>query len=171
MILCLDFDGVLHPVFPRADRTDSENQHFSYLPRLVRVLQDFPELRILITSTWGHSRDLHTLRAIFPRAFHERIIGKTTKLPGSNTPGGRLAEVQAWMATHAPGTPWVALDDMPELYAPGCCVVACLDGFTEDEASRLRAALANPGAYAQHYPVPDMNDPREKGRIRIAGER
>ena len=31
MILFLDFDGVLHPFFPRNDRSDAENQFFSYL--------------------------------------------------------------------------------------------------------------------------------------------
>ena len=45
MILFLDFDGVLHPVFPRKDRTDEENQLFSCLPRLEGVLRDFPGMR------------------------------------------------------------------------------------------------------------------------------
>lgn len=52
MILFLDFDGVLHPFFPRADRSDEENQLFAYLPRLEGVLRDFPEWQIVISSSW-----------------------------------------------------------------------------------------------------------------------
>lgn len=54
MILFLDFDGVLHPFFPRSDRTDEENQLFEYLSRLEKVLRDYPICRIVISrSTFG----------------------------------------------------------------------------------------------------------------------
>lgn len=48
----LDFDGVLHPFFPRPDRSDEENQLFSYLPRLEAVLQEFGDWQIVIASSW-----------------------------------------------------------------------------------------------------------------------
>lgn len=56
MILFLDFDGVLHPFFPRRDRSDEENQLFGYLPRLEVVLREFPGWKVVITSSWRENR-------------------------------------------------------------------------------------------------------------------
>jgi hypothetical protein len=52
MILFLDFDGVLHPFFPKRELLDEENQLFSYLPRLERVLRDRDVDRHPNTSSW-----------------------------------------------------------------------------------------------------------------------
>lgn len=131
MILFLDFDGVLHPLYPTAELPE-----FCYLPRLAAVLRDFPRVEIVISSSWRTEFELEALRAFFPADLQARIIGVTPWLPGS-----RCEEVLAWLREHRPGSPWLALDDQPKLWRQTGRLLLCGDGFREQEEARLRSEL------------------------------
>ena len=139
MILFLDFDGVLHPFFPRADRADEENQLFSYLPRLERVLRDFPEWQIVIVSSWRENRPWENVIQAFSPDIMARIIGATPVLKSKL----RYEEILAFLDMNDYQTKhWVALDDDQDLYPSDCTnLILCEDGFRDTEEFMLRKAF------------------------------
>lgn len=167
-ILFLDFDGVLHPFFPRSDLSDAENQKWSYVPNFEAVIRDFPDVDIVISSTWRIEHPLDELRSHFSSDIASRIIGVNPTLPNHrpHEDGGRQPECEAWLVqnnkTHLP---WLAVDDMVDLFTPGCAVVVAQDGFKERDSERLRQALVNPRAWAVSNPVPNRN--RNLGKTHI----
>jgi hypothetical protein len=160
MWVFLDFDGVTHPYFPRADLTDAQNQHFSFLPTIEAVLRRHPHVGIVIASSWRHSHKypLNVLRLKFSPDLRDRVVGTTPDIPvqpGQSDDGSRQAEVEAWLASHGQShASWVALEDVLHLYRPGATVVAVPDFFGEREAELLEAALTDPVTYARQHPVP-----------------
>lgn len=150
MLLFLDFDGVLHPFFPREDRPDVENRAFSYRPRFERVLREHHQLEIVICSDWRKSHSLEGLRGFFSEDIRPRILGVTPVLPKDRTGVGwvgiRHREALAWLETQAMSNrPWVALDDDYLNWLPLSPLVCCNDGFREAEEAALRAMLGGGG--------------------------
>ena len=146
VILFLDFDGVLHPFFPRSDRSDEENQLFAYLPRLEKVLRDHPVCRIVISSSWRENRPWEMVIGAFSPDIVPRIIGATPVLRVKEPPypsHPRLEEIARFLdANGHSNAQWVALDDDPGLYPPGCAnLILCEDGFREAEEAILRQVL------------------------------
>ena len=80
MILFLDFDGVLHPEY--SDRAVPDEIAFCHLPRFEAVLRDFPNVEIVISSTWRYHLPLDALRERFSAdkdcALH--VLGETARL-------------------------------------------------------------------------------------------
>jgi hypothetical protein len=148
VILFLDFDGVMHPFFPRADRSDDENRYLSYLPRLEAVLRDHSEVRIVVASDWRLRHSFDELRAFFSPDISARVIGTTEPVRPEHRsePGQRQRQVEAYLrVNNLVGLPWVALDDDVENYLPGASVVICDDGFRDAEDAALRALLKSAG--------------------------
>lgn len=147
MILFLDFDGVLHPVFPRRDLTDADNQLFSFLPRLEGVLRDFPEILIVIASSWREGRPWeHVIKAFSPD-IAARIIGATPVIKAKWPPypqHPRYDEILAFLdASGNQDTQWIVLDDDHVIYPPDCPnLILCADGFCDNEESLLREVLS-----------------------------
>lgn len=146
MIIFLDFDGVLHPFFPRRDRSDAENQLFSYLPRLESVLRDFPEWKVVITSSWRENRPWENVIRAFSPDIVERVVGSTRVIRVKEPPYSRHPrhdEVLAYLQENSLlETRWIALDDDPRLYPVGCPnLLLCDDGFREVEEVALRKFL------------------------------
>lgn len=81
MILFLDIDGVLHPFFPREDRTDAENQHLSYLPHFATVLRNFQSVRLVIASDWRKRHTLDELRDLFGDLGSRRATASAKRWP------------------------------------------------------------------------------------------
>jgi hypothetical protein len=164
--LFLDFDGVTHPYFPRADLTDAQNQYFSALPIIEAVLRRHPEVGVVIASSWRHVKPLPELIAVFSPDLHERIVGITPDVPppsGHGEEGSRQKEVEAWLLANGQhGAPWVGVDDVIWLYEPGASVVRVPDLFSEKEAALLDAALTDPAEHARRWPVPDHSSARRK---------
>lgn len=73
--LFLDFDGVLHPFLAR-----SSAEAFCHLPRLERVLREFPAVQIVIASTQRESVPLTHLAQRFSPDIAARIVGITPVL-------------------------------------------------------------------------------------------
>lgn len=119
MILFLDIDGVLHPE-PCFDKT----QLFSCLPRLEAVLRDFPEVQIVISSTWRESRSLSELKTFFSPDIAARVIGVTPlwrDIPSIVEVIGyqRHAEIEAWIRnSEMPWQKWIVIDDKSYLFKP-----------------------------------------------------
>jgi len=147
MIIFLDFDGVLHPVFPRRELTDEENQLFSYLPRLESVLRDYPEFKIVISSSWRQFRPWENVIGAFSSDISARIIGATPVLKSNEPPypkHPRYEEILDFLEkNYLESAPWVALDDDPEIFPPDCTnLILCPDGFRDLEEEMLRNVLS-----------------------------
>lgn len=141
MVIFLDIDGVLHPLFPRKDRPATESSPLAYLPRLAAVLRDYPSAYIVISSTWRIKRTLNELRALFPDDLQTRIIGSTPILADAHRPGGREAEALAWLEDHPQHFAWIAVDDCAVCWFSLSRLVLCNDGFRDDEEVSLREAI------------------------------
>ncbi len=70
MILFLDFDGVLHP-FPKPN---DPAQLFVNLDRLEGVFREYPDMQIVVSSTWRESHTLLELKALFSSDLRGRVI-------------------------------------------------------------------------------------------------
>lgn len=144
----LDFDGVTHPFFPRADQTDAGNQYFSKLPKIEAVIREFDEALIVISSTWRCSHTLEQLQAFFSEDMRHRVIGVTPEFPmskdGTEWIGCRQREVEAYLASNGlSDAPWVALDDVIDNYLPDAPLVFCDDKFGVQEAEVLREKISS----------------------------
>jgi len=140
MILFLDFDGVLR-------RKDSplyklEN---SLVANLEQVLRSFPQVTVVITSSWREAFSLHQLRKHFADDIAQRIVGVT---PSSQGRDGfyRHREVLAYLRRlPSPEHSWLAVDDDVQHYPPGCpvLVVDPARGFDPSAARELTCLLAS----------------------------
>jgi hypothetical protein len=145
MILFLDFDGVLHPE-PLSDLT----RLFERAPLLEACLAQFPDVKIVITSTWRNERSMEELKAILGPGLASRVVGITPKwieVPESFDRIGyqRHAEIDGWLRIHAPvWESWVALDDKSWLFKPFLEQLVKVDpttGLTEESIVKLRCKL------------------------------
>jgi hypothetical protein len=138
MIIFLDFDGVLHPFLER-----SGAKAFCYMPRLEKVLREFPSVQIVITSTQREFVPLPLLKEQFASDIAARIVGTTPVhqiRDAGDVASSRHREILAYL--DGSGTDWLALDDDVSLFPLGCAeLVLCEDGFRDPEERVLRAAL------------------------------
>ena len=113
MILFLDFDGVLHPQYD-GQQVPLEVV-FCHLSRFEAVMRCFPNVDIVISSTWREQFDLSSLRARFSSDIALRIIGVTplsADLPPANKPKTRECEIINWLqVNNRQGEEWIAIDD------------------------------------------------------------
>lgn len=133
MILFLDFDGVLHPQ-PTILRPG--RGVFTALHLLEDVLRQVPHVEVVISSSWRMRHPFGELREFFAPDVRDRIVG-VTPMPGDvaeaprelHNECPRHAECLAWLARHRPpGTPWLALDDIADEFAPQCRNLMLIDG-------------------------------------------
>jgi hypothetical protein len=145
MILFLDFDGVLHP-----EPCYDQDKLFCFLPRLEKILLEFPNINVVVSSTWRDTRSLNTLRGFFSESIHQRIIGVTPRwqdYPELFDVVGyqRQTEIEAWLrGSGEPWLPWVAIDDKSYLFRPflrNLIKTESSSGFNEDAEMKLRTLL------------------------------
>lgn len=132
MILFLDFDGVLHP-FPMAQ---SDRQFSATLP-LWKVLENIPEISVIITSTWREKYSFSELVGLLVahggERFADRFIGITPILESTSAymPGIRQREIESWLSNNVPeNTPYLILDDIEEYFDSSCKNLYLVDGVT-----------------------------------------
>lgn len=82
MILFLDFDGVLHPYPCKPE------QAFSAAPRLLAVLDDFPHVDVVVSSSWRLLRHSRAWLDV-PEALRERNHGPHAGDPQARTQDAR----------------------------------------------------------------------------------
>jgi len=105
MIVFLDFDGTLHEI---------ECQHwgeFKHVLKLEQVLNDFPSVKIVISSSWRCRETLSELQLHFSEHFRHRIIDVTPQLADSNVPLARFKEISLWLERNDYQGAWIAIDD------------------------------------------------------------
>lgn len=145
MILFLDFDGVLHP-----DPCTDPQRLFERAPVLAPVLQAFPEVSIVLSTSWRTHLPFAELLEPLPGPVRERVIDMTPEFsrfdaPRPLVPYRRQAECLHWLQARGDaGAQWVALDDRASLFAPYCeQLILCESalGLTEATAARLYGAL------------------------------
>lgn len=145
MILFLDFDGVLHPQYE--GQATPADVAFCHVPRFEAVMRDFPDVEIVISSSWREHLPLDALRARFSPDIAQRITATTFV----DTPGEpplierREWEIVSWLiAQGRQDEPWIALDDAVwQFKEHRQRVVSCLSYAGMDDATEaaLREAL------------------------------
>lgn len=153
MIVFLDFDGVLHP-----ESVDSKNLLLCRLPLVEEVLREFPQVDIVISSTWrldwsDPSVATVEMRKHFSPDIAQRVVGVTPHhrdLDWKQAPDGlhlwtRQWECEMWLrANRPPGTLWLALDDRPYWFRPFSKNLMEFErntAFTPDHQDEFRARL------------------------------
>lgn len=173
MIIFLDFDGVLHntDVFVRsiessiaANLQEHERKFltnkgklvdgeslFEHAERLALVLESFPDIRIVITSTWRLHFTLDSLKEFLPKPLADRVIGVTPQLftISGNGVTLRSREISRYLQINCPADQqWIALDDTDYLFFgygdnPHLFLIDGKRGFTDTDAVVLEQWLRN----------------------------
>jgi hypothetical protein len=137
MILFLDFDGVLHPHL-RHEPDFCRNEF------LWKILRACPTAQVVFSTSW---RDIysHTEMVGFVtngggEDLAHRIIGSIPNLEKEGRYGRRDLEIQGWLDANSHVGPWLAIDDIPELFNgghPNLYVVDGGRGLTEADVSAI----------------------------------
>ena len=141
VVIFLEFDGVLHSM------PSWEHEVFEHMPVLADVLRQFPELEIVISSSWREHHRLDALREFFPEDIQHLVVGVTPILSRGDTsiPAERQREIEAWLQAFRPaGPPWVAIDDWAEGFEPNCqslLLTHSKRGFQASDAEMLKAMI------------------------------
>jgi len=145
VILFLDFDGVLHP-----DPCPDQTRLFENAPRLVDVLEEFPDVGVVLSTSWRTVCSQAELLAPLPPPLRSRVLGANPrrsdfKPAPVRLPYRRHAECEEWLRMHGmPDSPWLALDDRADGFAPFCERLLVCDariGFDARVQAQLRAML------------------------------
>jgi hypothetical protein len=145
VIVFLDFDGVLHP-----DPCTEPARLFENAPRLAKAIGDFPEVGLVLSTSWRQAKPYEQLLAALPSRLQQRIIGLTPNFSdfapcASLIPYPREAECMRWLEQNRlQGEDWLALDDRPSWFTPYCeNLIAChpQSGFDVAVSARLQGAL------------------------------
>jgi len=146
LILFLDYDGVLHP-----DPCPDAARLFENAERLARVLEEFPEVGIVLSTSWRNVRSETELLEPLPEILRHRVLGVTPNFSefsaaAARIPYQRHAECEQWLQMHEmASSPWWALDDRPSWFAPYCENLIECDanrGFDDRVSACLSSALA-----------------------------
>lgn len=125
MLLMLDFDGVLHPLYAVDDYAFAEDAfggealpRFAHVGALAEALAPHVALRIVISSSWQLAHPLPELKRLIA-PLGEQVIA-TTGDAGLT----RYDSIRRWLAASGYDGEWIALDDDAR-------------GWPEDERHRL----------------------------------
>ncbi|MBD1553153.1 HAD domain-containing protein [Pseudomonas typographi] len=124
-VLFLDFDGVLHPDAVYLSRQGptlrSEGALFMWAPALADSLEPFPQVSLVLSTSWVRNLGFKRAAAYLPAALGARVIGATwhssmaKDWPGDSRWDGRTRYDQICRyASRARLAHWVSLDDDPE---------------------------------------------------------
>ena len=87
MILFFDFDGVLHPeaafLVKGRPTLKAEGELFMWAPPLIKTLADFPEVQIVLSTSWARELSFNRARQCLPAELRRRVIGSTWHSPMS----------------------------------------------------------------------------------------
>ncbi|BCB25299.1 hypothetical protein SKTS_01850 [Sulfurimicrobium lacus] len=118
MILFLDFDGVLHPIRCVGG---IDEPLFSRASALWEILRTCPDVEVVFSTSWRDLYKLDEMVTLVTQGGGEdlahRFVGATPNLEAEGFYGRRDVEIQRWLDAHNHTGPWLALDDISELFA------------------------------------------------------
>lgn len=138
MLIFMDFDGVPHPTPCFQDNL------LCRLANLESVLREYPDIELVISSSWRNHHTLQTLAAMFSVDIGARIVGvtpPTEAMPAEAQAYVRQYEIEIWITENRPWSKWIALDDQPHLFEKDCPNLLVTDpsmGFLIADQQRLR---------------------------------
>lgn len=104
---------------PNAD----DSEHFSCAPLLWELLRRHPEISAVFSTGWRFEHPVAELRSLVcsngGEDLAERFIDATPLLRHEAETGSRERDCLAWLQAHSHVGPWLALDDMPDLFSRG----------------------------------------------------
>lgn len=120
-ILFLDFDGVLHPneVYVYHGRgivleTGPEHCLFEYAELLVTLLEPFPEVHIVLSTSWCSSlKRFDVVKGHLPEVLQQRVTGATWHSAKEHYRWlslTRYEQIQEYVSRHQVDN-WLAIDD------------------------------------------------------------
>lgn len=107
-VIFLDFDGVLHPAYV----TPWSSNRFEYLPDLERLLSPWPDVRIVVHSSWRVDHSVEQLRTLLG-LLGSRVIGVTPRLQREDS----ILAAVGQLGHGGRRLDWCVLDDAPEEFA------------------------------------------------------
>lgn len=176
MIIFLDFDGVLHHekvtikrlgqtarmfLKPHEARYLTKDGNlvcgkdlFEHAERLANVLQPYPDIKIVISSTWRGHFSIETIKSFLPASLASRVVGITPIHYRSGDDGMRLHEIQIYLKENElTGEQWIAIDDNRRLFYDyigahsNLFLIEDQKGFNDDAAAAFAEILR------KHYGV------------------
>lgn len=152
-LLFLDYDGVLHPSEVYVDQSGEAylkepGELFMWAPILLGLLAPYPEVRIVLSTSWARHYGGDVAAGRLPEPLRVRVVGSTEHQ--RQTERGR--EVVTFVAANAiQDHHWLALDDNPWGWerAPRGALILCHPsvGLSRDEtqeqiAERLQRLIS-----------------------------
>lgn len=147
-ILFLDFDNVLHTfgdIWMRMGHSCMEftpkATAFKWVPDLMEILRDFPDVHVVIHSTWRVSKDVDEIKLILFQFGHPDLADRILATTGPF--GGRYSSIQKFIEEFGIAEYVIVDDDRDELPDDGTVVfVPPARGISDSDAKKeLRAAL------------------------------
>jgi hypothetical protein len=139
-ILFLDFDGVMHPEFCHSSK------HFMHRDYFEEVARAFPDIELVISSTWRLTRSLDELRELFSADIAARVTAVTPRYPQLDDVPDTLvgyereAECRAWLLQQGyAAREWLAVDDRSWNFRPFSRNTFLVDGSIGLDAEASRA--------------------------------
>lgn len=115
MILFLDFDGVLHSALNAVGHSDD----FIKLPILENWLRQYPEVNIVISSSWREIMRMEALREIFSEDLRHRVVDACPIIPiDQEINYYRYEEIMTWIKLQKYDGLWLAIDDATHEFPP-----------------------------------------------------
>ncbi|MEH6388469.1 MAG: HAD domain-containing protein [Pseudomonas profundi] len=124
MLIFLDYDGVLHPdaVHRRLNghiELRAPGELFMWAPILIEALVPYPELSIVLSTSWVRELGFRPALAFLPARLAGRVIGATWHSRMSTTTDGiiewdqqsRYDQISAHLSRQTVAMPWLAIDD------------------------------------------------------------
>lgn len=133
MILFLDFDGVLHPDAAYLEKgrpvLRATGELFMWAPALIEALVPYPQIKIVLSTSWVRVRGFERARDALPEDLRRRVIGATWHSAMSRSAHNGLKLPSCWWdeasryqqiaryAERAGIQRWIAVDDHGEEWA------------------------------------------------------
>jgi hypothetical protein len=111
MVIFLDFDGVLHPIKPDQDP-------FCYLSDFLKMLDEFSDIIVVISSSWRHHMPLDILKSMFER-HADKVIAVTLDVFAPADKLWRQNEIEYWIQENNYEGEWLAIDDAISEFTQG----------------------------------------------------
>ena len=121
--LFLDYDGVFHDdsvyLVRKQPVLRAPGELFMYAPLLVEALNDYPKIKIVLSTSWVAALGFERAKSYLPQALQDKVIGATRHSKNGLTKNGwfqltRFYQISTYVDRHHLGNNWLAIDDDAE---------------------------------------------------------